>query len=778
MNASTPAATPRLHIVSSLIEPTGPEVEVAALPVIVTAFASPDATQGAENACTWGDFVHLIRKDPTTFDPTTLPPAVGGKYAKPAALAGFSLAGFKDAYRSGANVRAVYAIGLDYDDKRCFDHVVEALRREGLEAVLHTTFNDTGNLRRFRVFVPLSRAVDATVYSAAWAHINALLGGGADENAKDAARFWYGPGIVAGRKFYSTHVEGRPFDVGALPAAPSAVPTRPVDTASGARDYATELAPHYAPAAAIVGAALRAQCPTAGQRHNVCAALAGALASKAFGPSSSDYPPPEQIAVFVRKAAEYAGFAALSNKYAYAADTVAKKRRGENVTGWPKLAASYPLVAKAVDDAFSPAASASASEGIAAAFGPPATSAANAPAPAADSAEADGDMFHPEILDLSFDPGPIEWAVERVFTLDSVNLLVAAPGSMKTWTLFSVAVAIAKGEPWLGRYVAKRRKVLIVDWESGSRRAIRRLRMLSPKDPPKDIHFLRNAGNLQQPEFWRKLQKTIEHLGIGVVLYDSLAAGSGGVDENSTEFAFPLQQAAHIDDVTHIFIHHAGKSEQKKNAIARGSSAIQAAVDSVYRFSDPEGTRQTAFTCQMMRAKDDDGEQEACIPLRLTDAEGLQYDGESKAAGLGDESFSQAILDLLKLAAASANDLAKALKKRKGDVLSEIKHLEAAGHVVCQNRKYAPDSERRRYGRVLVALSNGHRKQTVLCQQALVRKEDLAAFVTKGWLTRADNEFLASAQLPAGVGLQDLGLSEVDMQAVLQMIPRPFEPPQ
>ena len=373
MNAITSAPPSRLRLVTPDDPPNEAPDEApdggAALQIIVTAFASPDAAQGTENAWTWGDFVRLIQKDPPAFAPATLAPPVDGKYAKPATLTGFSLVQFKDAYRAGANVLKVFAAGLDYDGTRDMADVLAVLKREGLEAVAHTTFNDTGDHRRFRVFVLLGSTVDAAGYAHTWARLNELLGGGADANAKDAARFWYGPGIIAGRAYHHEHVEGRPLDVATLPEGVTRpAPTRPVAAPSPA-DYATELDAQYGPAAGIVGAALLAQCPTTGQRHDVCATLAGALASKAFGPSSSGYLPAGQIAAFVTRAAEHAGFGALSNKYAFAADTVTKKQRGENVTGWPKLSGAYPMVSAAVDEIFSTTSKAAASEGIAAAFG-------------------------------------------------------------------------------------------------------------------------------------------------------------------------------------------------------------------------------------------------------------------------------------------------------------------------------------------------------------------------------------------------------------------------
>jgi hypothetical protein len=367
-------------------------------------------------------------------------------------------------------------------------------------------------------------------------------------------------------------------------------------------------------------------------------------------------------------------------------------------------------------------------------------------------------------LDLSRDPEPIEWAVEKVFAADSVNLLVAPSGSLKTWTMLSMALALSTGTSWLDAYAAKQCRVLIVDWESGRTRVHRRLRLLAKGRDAVGVLYLRGPGSLHDPKFWQTLRETIEDYDIGAVLYDSLAAGSGGVDENTVQAAFPLQQAALIDGVTHIFIHHAGKTEQKKNAVARGSSAIQAAADTIYRFSDPEGSQASALTCQMLLAKAGDGEQEERVPLRLTNDGGLQLDTDGTAPH---GELSTSLLDLLRTSGPlSASDIAGRLGKRKGPVLKECKALAADGYLVQIERKYRIDSEGLRYGRVLVARANRISQRAALAQQAHVKATDLDAFAAKGWLRRERSEFYPPLTLPVPLGF--LGLSGIDAAAVLE----------
>ncbi len=49
------------------------------------------------------------------------------------------------------------------------------------------------------------------------------------------------------------------------------------------------------------------------------------------------------------------------------------------------------------------------------------------------------------------DPPPqLEFVVDGIFARSSLNFIVGAPGTKKTWTAIDLAVAVASGQPWLG----------------------------------------------------------------------------------------------------------------------------------------------------------------------------------------------------------------------------------------------------------------------------------------------------------------------------------------
>lgn len=116
---------------------------------------------------------------------------------------GVVLARLSPSKRTRANVREVYAVGLDLDPPKtaadpaawaaALGSALEALAP--YEHVVWTTFSSTSDLPRLRVILPLAEPTDADGYDAAHAQLSALLPGIVDQNAKDASRYHYLPAV-------------------------------------------------------------------------------------------------------------------------------------------------------------------------------------------------------------------------------------------------------------------------------------------------------------------------------------------------------------------------------------------------------------------------------------------------------------------------------------------------------------------------------------------------------------------------------------------------------
>ena len=226
-------------------------------------------------------------------------------------------------------------------------------------------------------------------------------------------------------------------------------------------------------------------------------------------------------------------------------------------------------------------------------------------------------------------PPPIsEFVVEGLFDRSSLNLLVGAPGTKKTWTAIDLAVCVASGRPWLGHSTTPRSSgeklvpseplrgdegseienhqskiinfsgssthgtpVLILDAEGGVRRMWDRLgRTLRGHDadpkvplyfmPPSFINFTRGD---REAEY---ISKVANSLGAKLIIIDALANVMGGADENNVLSVQPifdtLRKLAKDTSAAVIVIHHANKQ-----GLFRGSSFMSSSVDHMLLVESP-----------------------------------------------------------------------------------------------------------------------------------------------------------------------------------------------
>jgi hypothetical protein len=480
------------------------------------------------------------------------------------ALPGYSLACFREDERAQANVEAIYAVTID-DDRSGLDVARVAAIWGDTAGIVHSTWSSAPEQRRTRTILWTSRPMTAEEYPRVWAHVarRAVAEGMTPDTAtRDASRFWFVPAHRPGATYESREVTGSAIDVDAVLAS------TPADDTVDVPAPAVSLAPNVADRRALAAELLGKAWPERG-RHAAQLALAGALRGDGWSaPNALEF----TCAVCRAAGNEDRPKREKTIEHTYASTGP--------ITGWTTLAKHVdPVVVESVRGMIPVDADARAdllaSLDVAST---PATPPQTEALPAA-AVEKSGLAFRFDGWEQ--DPPQVEFLVDGLVPVGSVGMVYGRADSLKTWMLFSLAISVSTGSPWLGRSTLKR-KVGIVDFETGANNLHRRLYMLGAKSSPNlgVASFPRMKPN--DPDFWRELAKS----NFDVVIIDSLRRGNSGANENdSAEAIVPLELAAMFSEATGcavIWIHHATKSSDDGWPAFRGSAAIEDQVDFSY----------------------------------------------------------------------------------------------------------------------------------------------------------------------------------------------------
>lgn len=702
--------------------PPAPEGEVT-----LSLFPRKDvAVAAAERTGSWDDFVAGLM---TPAPPTT------PKHDLPL----YSPAQFRDGARGEANVITVSAIGFDIDEQPIPTRAELEAAFAGYDVFVHSSPSATADAPRWRGLMRPSRRLTAAEYRHVRGLIVARLPFRVGAAASDPSRAWFIPRAGEGGYYECFRTPGAPVDVDALlrePPVPGSLPQAP----SG-----VPLAGEFLPDSEAItdaSALLAAAWPEVGSRHDTRLALAGALLQDGWS---------------VRHATDFI----LEVGGEEGADgTVAKlvagtRRRieaGQPVKGWGSLAhhlggdpTAREVVAH-VRDAMSPR-----RDFVEAVRGVTATTAAPPPGALIQAAVA---AVVPSASTALVPPTPpsapaglltAKWGgwdapvlpptylVDSLIPVDTVGAFVAMGSSLKSWSAFSLALAVAQGRPWLGRYPTRQGPVVIVDYESGAYELTRRVAFLAPGEDLADVGaIVMPQIQIDGEEFWAALGVECLARGVVLVVVDSLAAGSGVEDENQKEASKPIEHAARMTetlkgaglDCVVLFIHHSRKEGGgDERAAVRGNSSIYNALDWAFRFvpvSDEGGVRRM----MLANIKPCMGPKPPPIGLELSDAGGFvafdidptgavaegAKDEEGNVERYTAEDVRRAILlylDQHPEGVGNGDKLSQEIGYGRGPVRIELKELVALGYVSQVNRMYVADDDVKRAARVKAAVLAG-----------------------------------------------------------------------
>ncbi|QBI96415.1 RepA-like helicase [Mycobacterium phage Donny] len=205
--------------------------------------------------------------------------------------------------------------------------------------------------------------------------------------------------------------------------------------------------------------------------------------------------------------------------------------------------------------------------------------------------ESDPDVFDskhngvPRIAPFSHwrDMPPPEFIIDGLIEHGGLSCIIGAPGMGKSSIALDMACHIATGKRWQGRKTLKT-KVLYLPGE-GLAGAVQRLRAWEAAHGIEldDNLLLGNGIILVQAtnEAWGDIAAYIVRQEIGLVIFDTFARMSSGLEENSaTDVGKAVRRFDKLKDHTNAgvcVVHHTSKGAPE---VARGSSALNGALDS------------------------------------------------------------------------------------------------------------------------------------------------------------------------------------------------------
>ncbi len=289
------------------------------------------------------------------------------------------------------------------------------------------------------------------------------------------------------------------------------------------------------------------------------------------------------------------------------------------------------------------------------------------------------------------DPGPTPYAVDQLLVAGAIVALQGSHKAGKTWLLLELAIAIVTGRPALGRFaVPTPGPVILVLEESGRdalhRRldALRRGAGLRPQDLA-DLHFAANRRvRLDDPAWRQKLIDAGSAIGPTAILLDPLVRLKGAsVDEDSQkEMAPVLDFMRDLRDATGAavaFAHHTGHQGGR----LRGTSDLEAYWETKLSLA-----RETDGICELT-AEHREAEATPALRYRLAwhDPSRTMRLAPLEDATPGPDPLDELAAHVTANPGQSADDIAKAIRRKKADTLQRLRELEARGRLCTRPAK-------------------------------------------------------------------------------------------
>jgi hypothetical protein len=177
------------------------------------------------------------------------------------------------------------------------------------------------------------------------------------------------------------------------------------------------------------------------------------------------------------------------------------------------------------------------------------------------------------------DRPPPDWLIEGLLSVDSASWMIAAPSSYKSFVALDFAGHVAAGREWMGRAVTQGSVVYVVAEGVGGMGP--RIRAWEQRNGPMpaEVRFLPMPVQIGRAEHWAALVEACRRLSPALIILDTQARITVGLDENDNTAMGEVVEAIELlrrsCGACVLTVHHTGRS----GGHARGASAIDGAQD-------------------------------------------------------------------------------------------------------------------------------------------------------------------------------------------------------
>ncbi len=171
-----------------------------------------------------------------------------------------------------------------------------------------------------------------------------------------------------------------------------------------------------------------------------------------------------------------------------------------------------------------------------------------------------------EVLAAVDAAGPPSWLVAGLWPSDAYGVLAAESKAGKTWAILDLAVSVACGRPWLGRFDCPARPALVFLGEGGERSTVRRLRAvcahkgLDPGGLAGRLRLCFRVPKLRSGEDLAAVEAELEAFPAGLVVVDPLYLAAAGAQAASLfdmgAALEPIQAVCQHASAALVVVHH------------------------------------------------------------------------------------------------------------------------------------------------------------------------------------------------------------------------------